>query len=182
MADGPAGFTQGSTCPALLRIPLGFMTLRVRDCHPLRSNFPERSTRVNLAVSRSYNPRGAGTPRVWAVPRSLATTWGITFCFSLPPGTKMFQFPGFAPIPGMGDGPSARRVAPFGNPWVTGRLHLTTAYRSLPRPSSPSRAKASAVRPFLLSPRPCRQPSSRRHGTCLRPTEHHRADGPRISR
>ena len=97
MADGPAGFTQGSTCPALLRIPLGFMTLRVRDCHPLRSNFPERSTRVNLAVSRSYNPRGAGTPRVWALPRSLATTWGITFCFLFLPVLRCFSSRGSPP-------------------------------------------------------------------------------------
>ena len=34
-----------------------------------------------LAVYRSYNPEGASTPAVWAAPRSLATTWGITFVF-----------------------------------------------------------------------------------------------------
>ena len=144
-----------------------------------------------VELSRTFHSRQSCRIAVLQPPRSrnsagLGSTpfarhyLGHHILFSLPPGTKMFQFPGFAPIPGMGDGPSARRVAPFGNPWVTGRLHLTTAYRSLPRPSSPSRAKASAVRPFLLSPRPCRQPCSRRHGTCLRPTEHHRADGPRI--
>ena len=33
---------------------------------------------------------------VWALPRSLATTEGIISLFSLPPGTKMFQFPGLA--------------------------------------------------------------------------------------
>ena len=43
------------------------------------------------------------------------------------------------------------RVAPFGNPRVKGYLHLPEAYRSLSRPSSPPRAKASAMRPFLLS-------------------------------
>ena len=42
--------------------------------------------------------RCVATPAVWAVPRSLATTGGITDLFSLPPGTKMFQFPGFASI------------------------------------------------------------------------------------
>ena len=52
---------------------------------------------IVLATSRSYNPREAGTSRVWATPRSLATTWGITKLFSFPPGTKMFQFPGLAP-------------------------------------------------------------------------------------
>jgi hypothetical protein len=34
---------------------------------------------------------------VWAAPISLATTLGITGLFSSPPGTKMFQFPGFSP-------------------------------------------------------------------------------------
>ena len=33
------------------------------------------------AVSRSYNPCGAVTPKVWALPRSLATTGGIIVYF-----------------------------------------------------------------------------------------------------
>ena len=36
------------------------------------------------------------THAVWALPRSLATTGGIISLFSLPAGTKMFQFPAFA--------------------------------------------------------------------------------------
>src|SRR5690606_4587281 len=47
--------------------------------------------------------------------------------------------------------PSVCWVAPFGNPRLTGYLHLIVAYRSLSRPSSPLRAKASTVRPYLLS-------------------------------
>ena len=39
------------------------------------------------------------------------------------------------------------RVPPFGNLRVKGRLRLTAAYRSLPRPSSASYAKASTVCP-----------------------------------
>ena len=62
----------------------------------------------------------------------------------------MFQFPGFAPcITGYPD--RSGWVAPFGNLRINGYLHLPTAYRSLSRPSSPQRAKASSVRPFLLS-------------------------------
>ncbi len=49
------------------------------------------------------------------------------------------------------DGPSARRVVPFGNLRINGHLRLPAAYRSLSRPSSLTRAKASTVRPFLLS-------------------------------
>ena len=40
-----------------------------------------------------------------------------------------------------------RRVPPFGNPRVEACLQLTEAYRSLPRPSSTSGAKAFTVRP-----------------------------------
>ena len=38
------------------------------------------------------------THTVWALPRSLATTGGIISLFSLPRGTKMFQFPRFASL------------------------------------------------------------------------------------
>ena len=42
-------------------------------------------------------PHGCvATVMVWALPRSLATTEGIINLFSLPAGTKMFQFPAFA--------------------------------------------------------------------------------------
>ena len=51
---------------------------------------------ISLAVAWSYNPAEAGTSAVWALPRSLATTGGIISLFSLPGGTKMFQFPPFA--------------------------------------------------------------------------------------
>ena len=42
-------------------------------------------------------------------------------------------------------------VAPFGNPRLNGYLPLPAAYRSLSRPSSPPRAKASFMCPSLLS-------------------------------
>ena len=49
----------------------------------------------NVAV---LQPRGrVATLPVWALPRSLATTGGIIRLFSLPAGTKMFQFPALAP-------------------------------------------------------------------------------------
>ena len=82
LPDGPGGFTQDYTCPALLRVTLRFAMLRIRGCHPLRPDFPDGSPRKTLATSRPYYPEGAGTPSVWAVPRSLATTGGITVVFS----------------------------------------------------------------------------------------------------
>ena len=138
LADGPAGFTQGSTCPALLGIPLGFAWVRIPDCHRLRCHFPEASPPRALAISRSHNPTEAGTTVVWASPRSLAATGGITFCFLFLRVLRCFSSPGSLHRMSGDDGASLRRVAPFGHPRVTGRLHLTAAFRSLPRPSSPS--------------------------------------------
>ena len=81
--------------------------------------------------------RCVATTLVWALPRSLATTGGIINLFSIPRGTKMFQFPRFA-SPLSSDTHVLRGwVVPFGNPRVKGYLHLTAAYRSLSRPSSP---------------------------------------------
>ena len=104
-----------------------------------------------LAMSWSYNPVTASTATVWATPLSLATTRGIILIFSsygyLDVSVPHVR-PGYA-----GDGPPARRVAPFGHPRIKGHLLLPVAFRSLSRPSSPPRAKASTVCPCLLSAR-----------------------------
>ena len=70
--------------------------------------------------------------------------------FSFPAATKMFQFTAYASAVA-DDESSTHRVVPFGNPGLKGHLHLNRAYRSLSRPSSPPRAKASPIRPLLLS-------------------------------
>ena len=62
LPDGPGGFAQGFTCPALLRIPLCRIMLRIRGYHPLWPFFPERSSRKHRTTSRSYNPGGALLP------------------------------------------------------------------------------------------------------------------------
>ena len=120
---------------------LGFRRLRIRDCHPLRSDFPDCSPQRRAFLSRrSYNPSPAGTGLVWAMPRSLATTGGITFCFLFLWVLRCFSSPGSPSRYSGNDWPPASRVAPFGRPRITGRLHLPAAFRSLPRPSSPSGA------------------------------------------
>ena len=81
LPDGPGGFAQDSSCPALLRIPLRPGTLRVRGFHPLWPGFPAGSARVGGTTARSYYPADAETSTVWALPRSLATTGGITVVF-----------------------------------------------------------------------------------------------------
>ena len=102
------------------------------------------------AISWSYNPNDAVTTLVWAGPRSLATTWGIIFYFLFLRVLRCFSSPRWPPS-WMDNIPSGYWVVPFGNLWIKGHLHLPKAYRSLSRPSSPPRAKASAMRPCLLS-------------------------------
>ena len=70
--------------------------------------------------------------------------------FSLPPDTKMFQFSGFASRL-LGISRLQRDGFPHSDiRGYNGYLLLPAAYRSLSRPSSPLRAKAFAMRPFLL--------------------------------
>ena len=74
--------------------------------------------------------------------------------FSLPAGTKMFQFPAFAPRHQARRRDRSRRVPPFGHPRITGHLPLPAAFRSLSRPSSPPRATGIPRAPlfaFLFS-------------------------------
>ena len=99
MADGPAGFTQDYTCPALLRMPLGPVCVHVQDSHPLRLNFPDHSIPHLGTTSRSYNPTDA-SPQPWfgLIP-GRSPLLGESLLFSSPTGTKMFQFPAFASMP-----------------------------------------------------------------------------------
>ena len=134
---------------------LGFRRLRIRDCHPLRSDFPDCSPqRRAFLCRRSYNPRPAGTGLVWALPRSLATTGGITFCFLFLWVLRCFSSPGSPP-------PSrwmaVRQTAGLPHSGTPGSKTacvspgLFAACRALHRLPEP---QASAVRPFLLSPAP----------------------------
>ena len=70
------------------------------------------------------------------------------FCFLLLWVLRCFSSPRSPSL--RNDWPSTSRVAPFGNLGIKGYLHLPQAYRSLSRPSSPPRAKASTVCPCLL--------------------------------
>ena len=92
-------------------------------------------------------------PPVWPLPRSLATTYGISVDVSSSPyldvsvqavpRVRLFDSTHATWILSM-------RVAPFGNLRVDGYLLLTAAYRSLSRPSSAPDAKAFPLRSFQL--------------------------------
>ena len=65
-----------------LRIPLSLVSLRLRDCHPLWSNFPDAFFSRFKYYGVVLLPRMCiATHAVWALPRSLATTGGIIIYF-----------------------------------------------------------------------------------------------------
>ena len=77
---GRPSFTQDFTSLALLRYHLEPTSLRVRDYHPLWYIFPDPSARVAGLISVALQPREVNFS-VWADPRSLAATDGISFDF-----------------------------------------------------------------------------------------------------
>ena len=136
LTDGPAGFTQGFTCPALLRIPLSLTLLTHTGLSPSLAALSKAFWFVAQRMSRSYNPRHAETCLVWAAPISLATTLGITLVFSssayLDVSVRRVRLPQMRD-----DRPSTCRVAPFGHLRIIAHVQLPAAFRSLSRPSSP---------------------------------------------
>ena len=102
-------------------------------------------------VARSFYPDAALPQLRFGLLRVRSPLLAQSLLFSFPPGNEMFQFPGLAPASGRW-----RALQRVGLPHSDirgygGYLPLTAAFRSLSRPSSPPRAKASFMRPSLLS-------------------------------
>ncbi len=157
LEGGPPCFPPGFTCPAVLGHRQAGDALRVRGSNPLRPGFPSGSARASLCnrtIDGPTTPARLSLGPVWPLPRSLATTGGISLDFSSS-GYLDVSVPRVAPSGPMCSArrrraSTARRVFPFGDPRVKGRVPLTADYRSLPRPSSASCAKASAACPYHL--------------------------------
>jgi hypothetical protein len=115
------------------------LLFRVRGYHPLWPDFPDCST-------RTYAITGTGLLRV----RSPLLT--ESRLISIPPVTEMFQFTGFALVTYVFSH-EYRRSGGFPHSEIFGSKHicrLPEAYRRLPRPSSPSIAKASTMCAYSL--------------------------------
>ena len=152
--------------PYLRKWPNETLTFRIRDYHPLW---------LNLSWFNSPKQKFSDSPKVLShplvIPRNpniakmtvMTLYWFRLFpvrspllweslLFSFPAGTEMFHFPAltlttlYIQVAVFRHYPE--RVLPFGNPRIKGCLHLPEAYRSLPRPSSPSYAKASTKCPY----------------------------------
>ena len=162
MEGGPPSFPQDSTYPVVLGVnsqspalapPTGLSPSVVRPSRTLPlPNAAHRGCRVSHlnCPSTPTQQRTRPSPlcrfRLFPFRSPLLRESRL---MSLPPGTKMVQFPGFASRPysfqtGM-PAHDDRRVSPFGHPWLTACLRLPRAFRSSPRPSSPQSAKASTV-------------------------------------
>ena len=153
MPDGPGGFAQNYSCSALLRIPLSLVSLRLRGYHPLWPDFPDRSAHCLDTTTWSYNPSVALPQlRFGLVPVRSPLLGESLNCFLFLQVLRCFSSLRSPLNLGQDNHPSGNWVVPFGNPGIKGHLHLPRAYRSLSRPSSPPRAKASTRRPNLLSP------------------------------
>ena len=72
------------------------ISFRLHGYHILWPRFPAGSPsfRIGNSTDAVLQPRRVNTP-VWAVPISLAATFGISLIY-FPPGTEMVHFPGFA--------------------------------------------------------------------------------------
>ena len=125
-------------------IQIGF---RLRGYHPLWPAFPYRSTNL-LYRCVSPQPRRINPP-VWPLPRSLATTSGISVDFS----SSSYLDVSVQTVPYVrlfdsmhATGVLLQWVSPFGNLRINAYLQLPEAYRSLSRPSSAPDAKAFPLR------------------------------------
>ena len=145
------------------RIHTGFLVSRAtQDAATLHNPSKTQLSCSTVELSRTFfsgyflRYRGPTTPqrpeplRFGLFPGRSPLLGESLFCFLFLRVLRCFSSPRL-PLHYGDDRPSACRVVPFGDPRIKGHLHLPAAFRSLSRPSSPVRAKASAIRPFLLS-------------------------------
>ena len=82
LADGAAGFGQGSSDPALLRVQAWLAPVSRTGLSPSPARLSRRPPLLPLLPCRlPYYPARASTPAVWALPLSLAATRGVTVVF-----------------------------------------------------------------------------------------------------
>jgi hypothetical protein len=123
-------------------------SLHVQDFHPLWYIFPDNFRFKLMIMSAVLQPHGRQNDNGLGYSPFDRHYLGNHYLFSFPPGTKMFQFSGLAsvllriPVLQTGGFPHSEICG------YIGYLLLPAAYRSLSRPSSPLRAKASTMRSY----------------------------------
>ena len=170
MADGPASFNRDFSCPGLLRNK----TQTVNRPSPTGLSPSMAALSNALRLDQNPPPEGPAGPSGSALlpradngcslsrPRSLGSSpsarrySGNHNCFLFLRVLRCFSSPGSPRVTYVFSytmtGHHPGRVPPFGYPRINARLQLPVAFRSLPRPSSPSCAQASTTRPLRLIP------------------------------
>lgn len=97
LRDGPRGFGQDSTCPALLRCRIGLPRLARTGVSPSAPSLSRKFRFVRQSISPVLQPRTVREHSGLGSSLFDRHYWGNRLFLSPPPGTKMFQFPGFAP-------------------------------------------------------------------------------------
>ena len=113
--------------------------------------WPSHAILLELCIPCAVRTPAVLLPPVWPLPRSLATTGGISFDFSSSPYLdvsvqavpliKLLIHLMIGTLAGTG-------VSPFGHPRVGAYLRLSVAFRSLSRPSSAPSDKAFTLCSF----------------------------------
>ena len=116
-----------------------------------RSGRPSQTFRLSNSSRHDCPQPRRINPTVWPLPRSLATTGGISFDFSSSPYLDV----SVQAVPHLRLFDSTQvdrvllcRVSPFGNLRINAYVQLPVAYRSLSRPSSALDAKAFPLRSY----------------------------------
>ena len=130
---------------------LGVSGFRIQGFHLLWPGIPTRSTNLVPPVMAALQPRRGRSAAGLGMVRFRSPLLSESRLISFPPATEMFHFAGLSRT-GLWIQPGASGVFPdrFPHSEIPGSsdcVRLPEAYRSLPRPSSTSGAKAFTVCP-----------------------------------
>jgi hypothetical protein len=136
LRDGPRGFGQGFTCPALLRVSPALARHTRTGLSPATAHLSRwfRFACQRLMATLQPRLRRNGTGLGWS---PFARRYsGNRCCFLLLRVLRCFSSPGLPPDRS-GYSDCSEWVAPFGHPRIKGYVPLPADFRSLSRPSSP---------------------------------------------
>ena len=127
----------------------GACCFRLRDSHPLLSDFPDGSANNGFVTPQCFHNPGTNPGLGYVRFRSPLLTESMSL--SSPAGNEMFQFPAFALTRlCIQRAVTEGRSAAFPHSEILGSTpdcRLPEAYRRLPRLSSPLDAKTSTIHP-----------------------------------
>jgi hypothetical protein len=136
----------------LVRLSTGPYPCRLRDFHPLWSDFPDCSAKDGFVTPQGARNPGTNPGLGYVRFRSPLLTQSMSLSF--PAGTEMFQFPAFAlPALCVQAGVTEGCSAGFPHSDIPGSTlvcQFPGAFRRLPRLSSPLDAKTSTMHPSEL--------------------------------